>query len=544
MTEARCREAVMLLYRLQSKATWRRVLRNTKTLKGKLIAIFTIGFLSMMLVPLLLFYFKPDKAPSFDGKLYLPFAMFGYFIFSMITSIGDRALYFTPAEVDHLFPAPISRRSLLAYKIFNWLVMSFVMGIFFTCAAGYHAPNLLFAFIGIVTTLFFMTMADMYVSLAGQLFAKKLYTRSRKIIALLCLTALGIGVAQAMWNYGLPEDVTTWFASVADRPVTKAVLAPFQIFVNMIFAHTPLQFVGWAIPSILMIAAIIMGIFFLDANYLETASRVSQKIATDLQRMKTGQAKVSSKSKRWQIKMLPYWKGFGPMAWRQLVTVARQGQAVLRIGLFISAAMAIPFLMKVDSEVIDSPWIVAGAYGCLAYITFIFSMSMASGFRNDVDHIEVFKALPIRPFSIAAGEIVGSVLSFSFLSIVMGTVGILSSQKYVVAWIVGGLFMIAYNTFQVTLVNTLFLYFPVRHVEGQKNVEAIGQSFLFMFFQMIIYGIVALICIVPSLFLGWISGSVAAGLALSFALLCASAVACIYWLGQVYARFDVAKIPG
>ena len=47
----------------------------------------------------------------------IPVVMLLYVVLSILTSLGERAIYFSPSDVDFLFPAPFSRRQILLYKI-------------------------------------------------------------------------------------------------------------------------------------------------------------------------------------------------------------------------------------------------------------------------------------------------------------------------------------------------------------------------------------------------------------------------------------------
>ena len=47
----------------------------------------------------------------------IPVVMLLYVVLTIVTSLGERAIYFSPSDVDFLFPAPFSRRQILLYKI-------------------------------------------------------------------------------------------------------------------------------------------------------------------------------------------------------------------------------------------------------------------------------------------------------------------------------------------------------------------------------------------------------------------------------------------
>ena len=59
-----------------------------------------------------------------------PLALLGFWLLNFVFSSSEGAITFTPAEVNLLFPAPLSRRQLLAYKVFLYFASSFASSLF------------------------------------------------------------------------------------------------------------------------------------------------------------------------------------------------------------------------------------------------------------------------------------------------------------------------------------------------------------------------------------------------------------------------------
>jgi len=292
-----------------------------------------------------------------------------------------------------------------------------------------------------------------------------------------------------------------------------------------------------------MNVGLVIVILMLDANYLETAANVSRKIFEKKERMKTGKVKISAKSTRWKLKMFPYYGGFGPMAWRQLVSVIRQSKSVFIVAAVISICASIPVLMDIKSELIETPAVVAVAFGAMAYLTAIFSLSLPYGFRADIDHIEVFKSLPVRPFAIAAGEIVGSVALFASIHLFMSIVGLIATRNFFLWWAAGMIFILPFNVLVCSLCNTLFLLFPMRNFAGSKDIQTLSLGFVFMLFQAIVFLGVAFVCVVPALLVYWLSSNQFLTWSTAWVLLVISATVSVYFTGRTYENFDVTRIP-
>ena len=103
--------ALWKLYRLRIRGTIRSMAGKLKSVRGAVLAVFTLLVLGMMLGPNLVTAFKirhdgvmGQSADSF--RELIPVAMLLYVVLSAVTSLGERAIYFSPSDVDFLFPAP------------------------------------------------------------------------------------------------------------------------------------------------------------------------------------------------------------------------------------------------------------------------------------------------------------------------------------------------------------------------------------------------------------------------------------------------------
>ena len=225
------------------------------------------------------------------------------------------------------------------------------------------------------------------------------------------------------------------------------------------------------------------------------------------------------------------------------MTLIRQSRTFIVVTSVLALAFVIPVVLDFDHKFATSPIMVGVAFGMMAYISVIFSLSMSIGFRSDIDHIEVFKALPIRPFAVAAGELVGAVFLFTLMHFFLSVVGLIVLQKFAVWWLTGMAFIVPFNVLSMALSNSLFLWFPVRNMNGAKDVETIGQGFLFMFLLGLIFLGVAVIVLLPSVGVYYFTEAVVASWVIAWTMVSICAVVSVYVTGYSYTRFDVTRIP-
>ena len=127
--------ALARLIVLSTKGALRRSFRGAKTVRGALLLAFSFVVIAIMVVPSLVVRHsvrgKPGIPPFGDWlEPYLPFMVLSACLLIVFTSAVEKAFYFTPAEVDLLFPAPFHRRDLLFYKLAKTIAGSLLLSIF------------------------------------------------------------------------------------------------------------------------------------------------------------------------------------------------------------------------------------------------------------------------------------------------------------------------------------------------------------------------------------------------------------------------------
>src|SRR6185437_13189913 len=184
-----------LIY-LQGRGMLRRMTRGAGT--ARRIVFFVVGAM------LFIMWLLSGVANSFmrrsdPGRVraVTPLAILGVCILTAITSAGDKAIAFTPGEVDQLFPGPFSRRELLAYKILKSLFAAMLTGLILSIALLRHAQWWLACFIGIFLSLLFVQFFSIAVVLAGQTIGARAYSKMRRVVLILALA--GCVIAARLW---------------------------------------------------------------------------------------------------------------------------------------------------------------------------------------------------------------------------------------------------------------------------------------------------------------------------------------------------------
>lgn len=539
--------ALFKLIALSFRSGLRRTFRGAKTVRGAFLILFTMGVVLLTLGPSVFVAVTMrghQGMPELGGwvRPYLPIMILGLCALVIFGPAGEMAISFTPAEVDFLFPAPFHRRELLIYKLAKLFIGAVFGALIFSMTMLLYLNTWLGAFVGIFLTLVFTQLLGLSVALAGQIVAEHAYTRARRLVLLGVGGLVLAGLTQMLLQtpmQGIAELAlnfrTTWTG--------RALLAPFEVFSNVILADGFFpELFCWGAAALAMDAGLLILVLKLDADYLEGAAVISERLYERMQRARKGGGLALPTSKaaaRLRIPPLPWLAGAGPLAWRQLLLAMRTSRllVVISFGLgLVLLALALFLPSKSQASAILIP---TAGLGFIGYVTMIFTTQVPWAFRGDIEHIDTLKALPVAPLALAAGELAGGVMVLSAIQFVMLAALIAAGGKAVVI-IAAAAFLVPLDVMLLGVSNLLFLIYPVRLAQANPaDFQLMGRMMLLMLLQFLI--------LIPSLgipaslggLVFWLSGfSWLAFAATAWLLLLGELPIILILLASIFERFD------
>jgi hypothetical protein len=470
------------------------MLRGAKSWRGRLMLGFIIVLGLVILVPSILAGFllrnqREANPVSSMAEPYFPLLLMGLCVMLAFTSAGERAIYFSPAEVNFLFAGPFSRRELIAYKLSRNVLGVVVLAFFMATTQWILFPSWLGAFVGIALSLFFLQLTAMATAMVSQIVAESAYTKSRQWLLALFLGAVAVGMSQALAGSG-KGNLTQMVSLFAGTAPGKVVLAPFQVFARAAFARDIYpDLVMWAGAAFAIDFGILLLILKLDADYLELAATVSQKMYSQIRRLQEGggfSTSVGSHAGRFRVPVPPWCGGVGPVAWRQLLLAVRTSRQMMIMSLAFCSIMLLGMLFSRTNVITERMPMTAGI-SVVAYLTFLFSMQAPWAFRGDIDRIDWLKMLPARPIAIAAGELVGGLCILTSIQLIVFFLTAVIVPDSIPIAIVASLFCLPLNIVLLSSSNLLFLLYPVRSAMGASfDVHTFGRIMLSLIFQVVL----------------------------------------------------------
>jgi hypothetical protein len=525
-----------MLYTLQARALVRRFVGNVRSVKGALLAFFFVAVIGLWLAPVV---WGAHVAPRTDPRVVrdaAPLLLLAMAVMALVTSGGEKAVAFTPAEVDFLFPGPFTRRQLLAYKIGKALAGILFSATLLSIVLLRHSTGWLQAWCGVFLAVLFMHLLSIAITLVAQSAGERAYTRLRKVFIGLVVVALGGAAWLLVRRVGRVE-----FAEVSrvlhGSRVGAVLLAPLDVFGQVFTAQSWHDGLVYGAFAVCVNAVLLFVVFYLDVNYLEAAAARSQVVYARIQRLRRGGLAALAgpgKRARGAVPQLSFMGGMGPVAWRQMTNAVRSSRGLLLVMLIVAVSVG-PIVATSRRGSVG-----ASVVGVVAWMTLFVVGWLRFDFRADLDLMDHLKSLPLRPWAVAAGQIATPALLMTACHglIVLGIVAV--SRRFDGFFVAAVALSLPFNVLLFGVENLIFLLFPTRAAATPADFQGYGRQLLVFFAKGVLILIAGGLAATAGYAVYLVSGSRPAAVAAGGVVLSVIAVATIPAVGWAYERFDVA----
>jgi Putative ABC exporter len=500
------------------------------------------------------------------------FALFVIMLLAWIIPHGRAALTFTEAEVAFLFPAPISRRNLIHYKLarsqfrifFSVLVLSLISRRF-----GGNIWIHAFGWWLILSTLNLHFLGSSFVR--TMLLDRGISNWLRRLLVFVLAATMIVGVW--LWAKrtmpGLNSANITDFSSAMDylRRVLTAgpapyLLYPLRLVVRPFLAPDATAFLVALSPALLLFALHYLWVIWSNVAFEEASVEASQKLAARLAAARAGnwqRVRQNQKPKRVWFELSPAGPTPTAFLWKNLLGLGQVLSPRLWIALTVVVVVLGFSMGNIWRNQNLSAFVGIIIAIALAYSVFLGPQVLRLDFRHDLPLADVLKSFPLRGWQIALGEILAPVavlaaLQWLLLLVEAGLLGCLpGSQKYLLWAIALGTAAVLplLDVLLLLIPNAAVLLFPSWIQTGKdspRGVEATGQRLIFALGQLLALALAlapAAAAFTGVFFL--IQFTFGPIIAIPFASLAAAIILVvegglgIMLLGKLFERFDVAE---
>ena len=482
---------------------------------------------------------------------------------SWILPFDSGLLDFSQAEVQFLFPAPVSRRSLLLHRMMRSqigiLFGSVIVAVATPSFSGYARLRMA---VGMWLILSAGKIYSTGVSLArarlgsGDLRARRMAWLPVTVLAT-AFAVVGTALLRTFMAQpaASPQEAFIRIGTVASSGLPRIVLWPFVALSAPLFAAWPGDYLLALLESVLVVGACVAWVLKSDATFQDAAEDVVARKA-----QQPGRAAVTYRTRGTGWTLAPTGRAETAFVWKAAMQTLR---VVDKRSLFRLAAVV--FVISLASVSIGRARGLAAIVGVFAIAGAGFAVLMAPqilrvDLRQDLSHLELLKTWPVKASAVIRGEIAwpGALITVSAW-ILIGLALFLSTanfSKVDLGWRLGlagaAVLLAPVLVFaQLTIHNGVALMFPAWVPLGNqraRGLDAMGQ-------RLIMLGGTWLLLIVmtaPGAFAGaivWFAFRtfLGPGALLPGAIVCAGVVAievlaATEALGPLYERLDVLAV--
>ena len=495
---------------------------------------------------------------------------------------SDRpALVFSEAEVQLLFPAPLSRAALVRYKVAQAQVVVLFSVIIWAVLLRRGGTGLPFWMRAISL---WIILSTLYLHRVGASLVRTSAvshgTRGMRnnaipiVIVTAAVAAVGWTIVRAIPTVRAAMrlgDGAQALAQLTSSQPLATILFPFRLLVAPLFADSSIHWLLAILPAFALMAAHYPWVTRTDAAFEEAVADAAAKRA---------RAIAATRDARRRPAMTP--EGAVPRAWFPLAPTGHPGIAIIwKNVLAYTRALRLTTLAilvcgiavigtAVYSEVGD--WSDLAQIGeVLCAIPIVMLVILGPGFvrtdlRQDLLQLDQLRGYPLRGSMIVAAEIASTTMILTAMQyLLLAFAAALASFDAHVpvplapAVLIALVALPALNAISLTVANGAALLFPgwIRLGDGRAaGIEAMGQNVLAIFVSLIIT-VVALI--LPLIAAALVAGAVGAATSRAMnvwlfvpaapvgaLVVIAELWVVVGWLGRVFARTDLAQIepPG
>ena len=329
------------------------------------------------------------------------------------------ALTFTEAEIAFLFPAPVSRRTLIHFKLLKSQFTILFISLFFTLIFRRTGANIWIRAAGWWLVLMTLNLHYIGASFAvTRLMDRGITTWKRRVGILLLLLAAAIGVT--VWaarslppltpnELGNPSALMDYAKDVLVSGPVPYLLSPFLLLVRPYRAAGGVEFLHALWPAVLLLAVHYWWVVRSDVAFEEASVEASQKLAERVAHIRAGKsahtAGLKLKGRRPPFNLAP--SGFQPVAllWKNLLS-AGQGFSKRVWFILIWLAIVMVFAMRGLAGNGDSLLPVVGGAAAMVgvWVILIGPQMVRQDLRQDIPLADLLKLYPLRGWQVVLGE--------------------------------------------------------------------------------------------------------------------------------------------
>jgi hypothetical protein len=489
---------------------------------------------------------------------------------------GREGLRFTEAEIQFLFPAPITRRTLIHFRLVK-MQLGVVFGVlisFLIFGRGRFLDHPIYAMVALWVVYSFLALYYMGTSLTQMSLAEhgvSGFKRQFWTLALLAALVVSIVVWVKWFIPSFPalttaslSDFSAWFTKATESGPAHYLLLPFRALVHPAFSSDAGTFLLRLVPALGILFLAYLWVIHTDVDFEEASLEKARRVAIRLEAARSGNwrsaRRAAPKVRRPPFRLAPEGVAHTAIFWKNLISAGRlHVQRLLPLIISLGVFWAVVSSQQGDRHEVLTTVIGSMALAMAGFLTLIGPMAIRDDLRSDLLQIDLLKTYPIPGWGVVLGEVLAPTAILSVIEWLLLLVGALvlpslgkihptASQRLLVG-LSAAFLLPCFSLIGVVLQNGVALLWPgwVELGKGRRQgIEAMGQRLI----TMVVAVVVVVLAVIPAglifaavFFLGfWLLGLIVLPIAalVAASVLLAEAGLAILWLGRLYDKFDLS----
>lgn len=520
-------------------------------------------------------HLSPSQSPggaetaSRVGALLLLLAILRWWVFG-----ADRtALAFSPAEIQFLFPAPVTRRQLILFKLLRAQVLLLVNVLVWTVLirrSSTASATLLHAFAlwVLFSTLFLHRLGAALVRSEAR---ERVRSRPRAlgaaamgVVIVLIAALLGVqlsGVALSLpggSSLELLRRAWQWLGT----PLGHALLYPFRLLLAPVMATTLSTWAHAMVPALALLGMHLIWVIRADRAFEESALEASQRRAELMERWRReGRPAIPQEGRvRLSLPLKPSGHPIPALVWKNLIKTIREDRPSMLFAAVVVLVVGAAIGLVGDGREGAASILFALGASWVVLLVFFGPQWIRNDLRADLSRLSVLRTFPMSGATLMTGEVISSAVVLSIYQLMLLAVtagGALGATRLglppgqVVLGLAVAVFVVpALNVVAMGIQNGGALLFPswVRSDMRPGGVEALGQHLISGTLCLLLLVVAALppavigYVIALLLYPSWGSAALVPATLLAVAGLLLEAFLLLDWLGGRFDSLDLSEL--
>ena len=484
------------------------------------------------------------------------------------------ALTFSEAEIAFLFPAPISRKTLIHYRWINTqlriLFTSLLLALFST------RWSFLLGGAGIRIVGWWLLLSTLDLHAIGSSFAitrlldRGMTTVRRQLLAV-AVAAIVLAVAivaasrslhtPAAADLGGPLAFARYLASLVSSGPLSWLLAPARWVVQPLVAPDAGTWFAAIGPALLVYALHYAWVLRAEVSFEEASIAKAERRAARMSAMQREGTlrlgRAERKARRAPFKLAAISRPEAAFLWKNLLSSASYLRP--RVALIVAAVIVLAgtWITRMELDVLRTTVSVVAMVA--AGYTFVFGPIIArQDLRQDLPNADILKTYPLRGWQVVLGEVLAPIAIVTVLLWLMLLAAALTFQPPRADWWTPGLGTVAIlaialllpflSAIEVLVMNAATLLFPAWMPRGRaQGIDVLGQRifviagvFITMILTLVPVGVGATAIFFATLWVVGVPAATALAGVAALAILLVEVGLSIAWLGNRFESFDLS----